>query len=249
MIAHRGERARTAWMVSPHDQTFDEPGADRSGASWTESWVGEGLTTVLDQLDHGIILVDRDATVLFANTAAHELLAAGTALTVSGGRLKAQTSSATTILKNIVLRCASPASLFDDGEPLVHCRIGDPPLFILASRGACSRPDMASRGLVNLFITDPSRTYMPSAEHLRQQFGLTRTESLLAVDILSGEGLGASARRLGVAIETARTHLRHIFAKTGARRQAELVRLLFSARHPVRCPQGRSTQKALKQDR
>ncbi|MBV9078260.1 MAG: helix-turn-helix transcriptional regulator, partial [Methylobacteriaceae bacterium] len=65
-------------------------------------------------------------------------------------------------------------------------------------------------------------------------FSLTGAEAAVALDLLSGEGLKASARRLGISLETARTHLRHIFAKTGARRQAELVRLILSARHPIR---------------
>jgi DNA-binding CsgD family transcriptional regulator len=221
-------------MVSPTDRTHGEFRGEPMGGPWTEPWFAEGLTAVLDHLDHGVILVDRDATVLFANAAALECLAAGSALSVSGGRLKAQTSTATTILKNIILRCASGAGGIKERESVVHCRVGDPPVFVLAARAEGSRPGMTPGSIVTLFITDPARTYVPSAEHLRQQFGLTRTESLLAVDILSGEGLGASARRLGVSVETARTHLRHIFTKTGARRQAELVRLLFSARHPVR---------------
>jgi DNA-binding CsgD family transcriptional regulator len=178
--------------------------------------------------------VDRDASVLFANAAAHDLIAAGKALSISGGRLTAQTSTATTILKNVILRCASGSSGPQDEEPLLHCRVGDPPLFILAARATGSRPETTSRGVVHLFITDPACTCIPNTEHLRQQFGLTRTEALLAVVILSGEGLGASAGRLGISTQTARTHLRNVFAKTGARRQAELVRLLLSARHPVR---------------
>jgi DNA-binding CsgD family transcriptional regulator len=44
----------------------------------------------------------------------------------------------------------------------------------------------------------------------------------------------AAAGRLGVSLATARTHLRHVFDKTGARRQAELVGLAatgLGARH------------------
>ncbi|MFZ0558990.1 MAG: LuxR C-terminal-related transcriptional regulator [Methylovirgula sp.] len=37
----------------------------------------------------------------------------------------------------------------------------------------------------------------------------------------------ACADRLGISRATARTHLSHIFSKTDARRQAELVRLLM----------------------
>jgi DNA-binding CsgD family transcriptional regulator len=40
--------------------------------------------------------------------------------------------------------------------------------------------------------------------------------------------MAAAAARANITIGTARTHLEHIFEKTGVRRQAELVRLLLS---------------------
>jgi DNA-binding CsgD family transcriptional regulator len=236
MIAHRGERTRVAWAVPLIDQAEGATREDRLDPSRTDSRFLDGLAVALDLLDQSIILVDQDASVLFANAAAHDLLADSKALSLSGGRLKAQTSTATTMLKDVIFRCASAASGLPDRKPLLHCRVGDPPLFILAARADGLRSNSASRGIVYLFITDPACAPVPCAEYLRQQFGLTRTEALLAVDVLLGEGLGASAGRLGISIQTARTHLRSIFGKTGARRQAELVRLLFSARPAVRHP-------------
>jgi hypothetical protein len=48
-----------------------------------------------------------------------------------------------------------------------------------------------------------------------------------ALEIARGDGRKAAATRLDIAVTTARTHLTHIFEKTGVRRQAELVRLLM----------------------
>jgi len=42
------------------------------------------------------------------------------------------------------------------------------------------------------------------------------------------------ASRLGISLATARTHLAHVFDKTGTRRQAELVRLLLRSQPAVR---------------
>jgi DNA-binding CsgD family transcriptional regulator len=47
----------------------------------------------------------------------------------------------------------------------------------------------------------------------------------LLAEIAKGDGLQAAADRLGVSLATARTHLRHVFEKTSAHRQAELVGL------------------------
>jgi DNA-binding CsgD family transcriptional regulator len=77
------------------------------------------------------------------------------------------------------------------------------------------------------------------AEHLKlynqlqRQFGLTPAESRFALEILKGDGIAATAARLGVLPGTARTYLHRVLAKTGTRRRADLVRLLLAARHRV----------------
>jgi DNA-binding CsgD family transcriptional regulator len=65
----------------------------------------------------------------------------------------------------------------------------------------------------------------PSA--LRQLFGLTPAEALLATRLADGLSLDDAADALDIARNTARAHLRGVFAKTGATRQAELVRLVL----------------------
>jgi DNA-binding CsgD family transcriptional regulator len=57
---------------------------------------------------------------------------------------------------------------------------------------------------------------------------LTPAEADFALEIVKGDGRAAAAARFGISVGTARTHLTHIFDKTGVRRQAELVRLLLS---------------------
>ena len=60
---------------------------------------------------------------------------------------------------------------------------------------------------------------------MRERYGLTRAEAALAREIVKGGGRRATAERLGITDETARSHLSKIFDKTGVSRQAELVRL------------------------
>jgi DNA-binding CsgD family transcriptional regulator len=65
---------------------------------------------------------------------------------------------------------------------------------------------------------------------MQRQFGLTPAESRFVIEILKGDGIGAAAERLGILPGTARTHLHRVLAKTGTRRQADLVRLILTAR-------------------
>jgi DNA-binding CsgD family transcriptional regulator len=65
-------------------------------------------------------------------------------------------------------------------------------------------------------------------------FGLSPAQVRLARLVLDGHDLGAAADRLGVSVNTLRTHLQRMFDKTGARSQAALVRALLSVEAPVR---------------
>jgi DNA-binding CsgD family transcriptional regulator len=65
-----------------------------------------------------------------------------------------------------------------------------------------------------------------SGRELAGLYGLTRAEERLLHLILDGLGLFEAAERLGVSRNTARTHMKRIYAKTGTRRQAELMRSL-----------------------
>lgn len=69
-----------------------------------------------------------------------------------------------------------------------------------------------------------------AAGHLvHRNFGLTTVESRLAAKLLQGRRISDAAGDLGMTASTARWHLRNIFAKTGTRRQADLLRLLTNA--------------------
>jgi DNA-binding CsgD family transcriptional regulator len=63
---------------------------------------------------------------------------------------------------------------------------------------------------------------------MKMLYGLTPTESRLADLLLEGIDVREMAVRLGITIETARFHLKRVLAKTGTRRQAELMRLMLS---------------------
>jgi len=72
----------------------------------------------------------------------------------------------------------------------------------------------------------------PEAGLIAGLFDLTPAEARLAATIAAGHAPREAAVRLGVTETTARTTLKHILAKTGTRRQADLVSLLKSAALP-----------------
>jgi DNA-binding CsgD family transcriptional regulator len=65
-------------------------------------------------------------------------------------------------------------------------------------------------------------------------FDCTAAESRVFAQIAAGRTLLEAAQALGIAITTTKTHLAHIFATTGTRRQADLVRLSAALALPLR---------------
>lgn len=77
----------------------------------------------------------------------------------------------------------------------------------------------------------------PTDTHvLEKLFGWTPTEARLAGLLATGRSLEEVAAILNIAIQTARTHLKHLFAKTGFTRQGELIAFInrLSLRDPIK---------------
>ena len=86
------------------------------------------------------------------------------------------------------------------------------------------------RPAVAVFLRDPeSSGSQPSQELVRRLFDLTRMEAQLALLLTEGLTLDEAAEHMNVRRNTARTHLRSIFSKTGVTRQTMLVRLLLNS--------------------
>lgn len=75
-------------------------------------------------------------------------------------------------------------------------------------------------------VIDPEVNTAPPIAALKALYGMTEAEARLTFGLLQGARLEDYAERAGISMNTARTHLKSIFAKTETTRQAELVRLL-----------------------
>jgi len=77
-----------------------------------------------------------------------------------------------------------------------------------------------------VFIRGPAEDVPLARETIRQLFDLTPAEASLAALLAAGHKLDRAANELGITRNTARAHLRSVFSKSGATRQAELVHLI-----------------------
>ena len=184
---------------------------------------------MLNRLPHAVLLVNAGAEVIYANRAAARLLGAGDGLSLDRYGLQAETTEDTRRLRQTIADCAEPASeLGGAGGRLKLSRRDRGPLtmLVIPHRTQVTWIDIL-RPTAILFITEAEQAAVLRSERFSQDFGLTRAEAVFAVEISKGDGLQATASRLGVSLTTVRTHLAHVFDKTGTRRQAELVRLIL----------------------
>jgi DNA-binding CsgD family transcriptional regulator len=103
-----------------------------------------------------------------------------------------------------------------DRRPLV--------LRVLPLAEAARSPFLGASAL--LTITDLEAERRPDPTLLAQVFGLTAAEARLAAFLAAGASLEEAANALGIAVGTARSQIKAVFAKTGTGRQGALVALL-----------------------
>lgn len=102
-------------------------------------------------------------------------------------------------------------------------------LHLVPIRGAAH--DVFTRAEFLLVVTTFGTTAAaPDLSLLHGLFDLTPKEAQLAAALASGKTLQDAAAASGTRYSTARTHLEHIFQKTGMTRQSDLVLLLQRAR-------------------
>jgi DNA-binding CsgD family transcriptional regulator len=85
-----------------------------------------------------------------------------------------------------------------------------------------------------LFVHRASVETVATPEAIARRYKLTPSELRVLMAVVQVGGVEAAAEAIGIAQPTVRTHLHHVFEKTGARSQADLVRLFAAFSTPIR---------------
>lgn len=186
----------------------------------------------LHQLRIGVLLTDAQARPLFVNRMAeHHIAASNGALSLSLCGLKIKKPEDAAQLCRMVADASSTTAgkgLGAGGEMRIACGDGSFLQLCVAplSRECLDSASAAPSACAAIFISRPGSIHLPW-RRVAICYGLTQAEAKLAVQLAGGVSLEEAAEHLGVSTHTARTHLKAVFAKTGARRQPELVATLL----------------------
>lgn len=180
------------------------------------------MIDALDQMRRGVFGLDADGRVVFANKVARAMLAQRNALRVENGVLAAVGANQTRMIERLLGSIAR-------GEAASNLSLerpdGRPPLQLEPVRlgGAGSISDLRPSLTLLLLVLDPEVETGDALARLRERYGLTATEAAVAFHAARGKGVAAVATALGIGQGTVRSHLKRVFEKTGAHRQAELA--------------------------
>jgi DNA-binding CsgD family transcriptional regulator len=170
-----------------------------------------------NHLRFGLLFLDADGRILFANRAGASILAGHEA---SDFVADAASACRGEELEYALARLREEQRQADP-EPARHCVT----LFPLSTPGSNDRIRPERTAVV---ITPGNGPAGVSEDWMRDRYQLTPAEARLAALLAADCSLEEAAAELGVAVGTVRTRLKSIFSKTDTHRQASLVRLLLS---------------------
>ena len=194
----------------------------------------------LDLVDVGVVVTDEAGKLLLANHVAGQILEARDGIEVtSSGAVVIATESGFRPLR--IPRRKTAETNLREGQ-----RMGD--AVDAAPRRSDKRPLTVLIRSLNpsgvqgnpadpaflIFLLDPERPTQATENGLRELYEFTATEARLAHLLMSGKTFEECCTQLGVRASTIRMHLGNLFAKTGVRRQGQLVSLLLRSLGMVR---------------
>lgn len=209
-------------LLAPHIQRSRIMGRQIRARSHTV----DDLADVLDGLSTAICLLDADGRVVHANAACRQLFIDANLLAMVGDRIVARNTQADKIFRSLLeinldgqahstgRRRIELVTSADGQHYLIHA-------LPLRRERSLPRDVAATVLLVQKAAMVPS--LVPGAIALA--FRLTPSELRVLMAIVEIGGVPDIAAKLGIAETTVKTHLGRLFEKTGAGRQADLVKI------------------------
>jgi DNA-binding CsgD family transcriptional regulator len=192
----------------------------------------QALREVMDRLPSGVILLDKDSRAVLTNRSADQILALEDGIRLDRGRprlaLPQQDRAFQLLVAEAVQTSAQRGHSY--GRTLSVVRPSGRRSFAIMVGPLLAPPPGTNLGeaVAILFVADPEGSQISTTEVLEGLYDLTPAEAELLRLLAEGHSLEEVADRRGVTINTARSQLKQVFAKTDTRRQGELVRLVLT---------------------
>ena len=186
------------------------------------------LRDTLDVLSVGIVLVSENATIVHANRAVRRMFDDTAPVSSVDGRLHAADAGVTERLwQAIGIAAREEARLGAAGLGLslgrsdrVHTA------HVLPLAHGHTRPQLLANAAAAVFVASDNTAPAAGLQAVAEVFGLTPTEARVLECLVQGGTVADSAKALGMATTTTKTHLSRILSKTSSRRRPDLLALV-----------------------
>ncbi len=191
----------------------------------------------LDGLSAGMLFVDSNGRVIHANAAGQALIANGDVLRAPLGRLTASDPDVNRALRDIFLAAASGDAAIGVRGVAVPLVARDGEHFVAhvlpLSSGARRSTGVSLAAGAVLFVQKAALATHSPPEAIAKTYRLTAMEVRVLLAIVEVGGAPQVAETLGIGESTVKTHLKRLYEKTGAHRQADLVKLFAGYASPL----------------
>jgi DNA-binding CsgD family transcriptional regulator/PAS domain-containing protein len=189
------------------------------------------LADSLDELTSGVFIVDSNGRIIHANLSAHRLIAEASLLRAPNGRIAALDLQSRNLLDVFTAAKAGDAAVGKKGIAMpLTARTGERYVahVLPLTSGARRKAGVSYAATAAMFIRKAALDLPSPPEALASQFKLTPAEVRVLFAIVEIGGVPEVAPVLGIADQTVKSHLHHIYEKTETKRQADLVKLVAS---------------------
>jgi DNA-binding CsgD family transcriptional regulator len=199
------------------------------------------LYKLFDALKTGVILLDANASLIYSNAKAQNILEQYTAISLDQlNRLKvpaAYQAQLEQYIQSALFQHAEAEHLDDyaGGVLALPINLAKQSLMMsvvpFASVWHHMPYDQLIEQKVAIFLTEPEKSYQLAHAFLKQNYQLSNREIRICELFLNGYNLEAIAQECSLTLSSVRTYMKYIFAKTHCNTQVELFRLLASLTH------------------
>ena len=192
--------------------------------------LGATLAELLEATGAGIIQLDVRGRIVAANDRAREVLRAGNGLYDGGGALFARSRKDDARLQSLLARALPPFGAQGAAGSTTVSRSGAlPPLVLHVNPVSLETVSFKAPAVAALvLVVDPADRAAIDPALAEAALGLTPMEARVAVLLAQGMSVPEIAAATDRKTSTIRSHVKHMFAKHGLSRQAELTRLVLS---------------------
>lgn len=188
------------------------------------------LDDTLSKLAAAVFLLGADGRIVFASEAADKLLRAGDILRENNLSLAATNAKAGAALSSAISAALQGDDVLGVRGTAIELSVSPKERWLAhvlpmteGTRQKAGRPHLAAAAV---FVRKASLELQWPLDAIGKLYNLTPGEIRVLQGIVDIGGVPAIAEKQGVSEDTVRTHLKSIFAKTGVKRQADLIKLV-----------------------